>query len=143
MTPKGIKKNSNSKNTTMDQKQEQLTIEQAINQGYTHYFHEGDGFQATKILSRGIDDNEWSRGLELVSQESYNPSGIDAESLIELIADHIEDRHADDTGDDTTQVYEALMTIDPIACQSLIDVIEQKLSGLHYYRSSGIKLVKE
>lgn len=114
-----------------------LTVKEAIEQGYKHYVYSNDGFQALKEIA---DDNiDFSReDIFLVEKESYNPSGVSSKDLAELIADHLEENHCSESGDDTHQVYETIKELDFSDVEKRID---EALSLLTYYRASDIKLV--
>ena len=120
----------------------QLTYSEAIEQGYTRYIYAHGGFQTAYLLN-DAGEIQWHREIELVEKESYHPKGIDAEDIIEFIADTIESNHGNDTGDDTERVYKTLKAINPAVCQPLIDEINARLASLHYFEGSGITLVRD
>lgn len=115
---------------------EKLTIEQAIDQGYESFVYPEDGFQALKGLDYDID---FDKKPMLVEKEPYHPSGISAKDIAELIAENLEENHSSDSGDDTEQVYDAIMEINFSEVEKMID---EKLSKLYYYRQSDVELIK-
>lgn len=126
-----------------------MTVQQAIDEGYEYYLYADDEFQRLKHLTDLLlEDNaehissEWARGLELVEKEPYHPAGIDAAGLLEQIGDQLQNDHSGESGDDTSDVEDAVKDIDHAIVQPLIDAIAEKLNGLNYYRSTGIKLVR-
>lgn len=121
----------------------QLTIAQAIEQGYEKWVYAGEGFQPLNFLS-DIQDSDFQNGIILlVEKEPYQPSGINAEDLLELIAEHLNDNHASESGgDDTDEVLNNIKKIDHKILEPLIKAIDEKLDGLcHYYRATDIELL--
>jgi len=114
-----------------------LTVKEAKEQGYSGYFYNADGFQRLKSLDYP-DEIDWSRDdIYLADKESYNPGGIDAKALAELLAEHLQCNHESETGDDEDAVYDAIMEIDFTDVELRID---EALSKLHYYRGTKIRL---
>ena len=114
-----------------------LTLEQAIKEGYKSFVYPSDGFQALKDLDYDID---FDKKPMLVEKESYHPLGMTAKDIAELIAENIEENHSSDSGDDTEEVYKAIMEIDFSEVEKMID---EKLSKLNYYRQSNVELIKD
>lgn len=115
----------------------QLTVQEALEQGFTHFVYDEDGFQ--RIQDIIIDEIDFSRdNISLVQKESYHPSGLDSEQIAEMLGEAILLNHQDDTGDDTEDVYDAIMEID---FSDVSKKIDEALSHLNYYRSAGIKLI--
>jgi hypothetical protein len=53
-----------------------LTVKQALEQGYTHYVFNSDGFQSLKDIIH-ISDEYFNRDdIRVVEKEFYHPSGI-------------------------------------------------------------------
>ncbi|WDO13080.1 hypothetical protein MH928_17375 [Flavobacterium sp. WW92] len=115
----------------------ELTVKEALEQGYTKYVYDSDGFQR---LSDILDDEiDFSRNdISLVEKVGYNPAGMDSKEIAELLADHIESNHVSESGDDTNTVYDAIKELDFSEAEMKIT---ETLSSLFYYRSSGIKLI--
>lgn len=115
----------------------ELTVKEALKLGYTGYFYDSDGFQSIKELVDGEVD--FSRNdLVLADKETYNPTGMSAKDIAEYLADYIEDYHKSESGDDTLQVYHAIIGLDFTQVEKMID---SKLAELNYTRSSGIRLI--
>lgn len=113
-----------------------LTLKQAIEEGYKSFVYPADGFQALKDLDYDID---FDKKPMLVEKEHYHPSGMHAKHIAELIAENLEENHSSDSGDDTRQVYDAIMEID---FSDIEKVIDEKLSKLNYYRQSDVELIE-
>lgn len=119
----------------------QLTVKQALEQGYDKWLYANRGFQGLSDL-KSIEPYDFSKGkIELVHFEPYSPVGMSAKDIIELIADQIENDHSGESGDDTLQVWHSLKEIDEKHAQPLVDAIDAELQKLNYYKSSGIELI--
>ena len=124
-------------------KEETLTLKEALEQGYTHYCygHPSNGYQSLQDLSDITESDIKDHDIYLADKETFSPDGIDNESLKDMIADHISSQHYDDTGDDTDTVYDAIKELD---FSDVVKRIENKLSELNHYRwITEIKLVPE
>lgn len=120
---------------------QQLTVKEALKQGYTKYCFNSDGFQGLKDIDGEIDPSDFEReDIRIVNKEPYSPHGMSSKDIAELIAEHIECNHVDDSGDDTEQVYDAIKEIDFTDAENKIS---EALSKLHYYRATDIKLVAD
>ena len=114
----------------------QLTIAQAIEQGYEKWVYAGEGFQSLNFLS-DIQDSDFQNGIILlVEKEPYQPSGISAEDLLELIGEHLNENHSSESGDDTDEVLNNIKKIDHKVLEPLIKAIDDKLDGLCYYHKA-------
>ena len=116
-----------------------ITLSEAKQQGYTHFFYIGDGFQSMKELEQATE-NDVNRGIELVSKDSYQPSSMDAKSLRDMIAEDIECNHSDESGDDTGAVYDSINKMELTPFEELLKHIDAELKKLNYYKGSGIKI---
>lgn len=116
----------------------QLTVKEALDQGYEYYVYNDEGFQSLKHISDM--DMDFSReDILIIKKESYNPPGLNAKDIAELLAETIEHNHSSDSGDDTEQVYDAIIDLDFSEAERIID---EALSKLVYYRATDIKLVE-
>lgn len=119
-----------------------MTVSQAIAEGYTKYLYAGSGFQSLQLISDlEINGDEDRSDLELVNKDGYHPAGISPEDLAELVIEHIEDNHISESGDDTGEISAHLKS--DVDFEPLANHINEVLSGLTYYKSAGIKLIKD
>lgn len=117
---------------------EQLTVKEALESGYTSFVYDDDGYQSIKEIDPA--DIDWSRNdISLVAKESFSPMGLDEDILKEMIIESIWSSHYDDTGDDTDAVFDALNPLE-LDLSKVKSQIDEALSKLKYYKSSGIKL---
>lgn len=117
--------------------QKQLTVAESIAQGYTSFIYNNDGFQTIKSIEH--DDPDFTReDISLVEKEFYHPAGLDGKAIAERLADQIQDDHSWDSGDDSSDVYDAIMAID---FSDVAERIDKVLEKLKYYRSANIKLI--
>lgn len=115
----------------------ELTVKEALEQEYVYYVYNSDGYQALKDISdMEMDFNR--DDIRLVNKDSYAPCGMDSKNIAETLAEIIEESHSFDSGDDTNQVYDAIMEIDFSDAEKLIN---EALSKLKYYRAADIKLI--
>jgi hypothetical protein len=118
---------------------QKLSIKESLEQGYTKYCFTNDGFQGLRDIT-DVDESDLARDdIRLIKKESYSPSGLSSKDIAELLAEHIECNHADDSGDDTEQVYDAIKELDFSEAENKIT---EALSKLRYYRATDIKLIK-
>jgi hypothetical protein len=114
-----------------------LTLQEALEQGYTGCVYAKDGYQHIKQLAFP-DEIDWKRDdIYLVNKESYNPAGMDSKEIAETLADQIYENHYDEIGDDTDAVWDVIKAID---FSDVEERINNALSSLHYYRQSKIRL---
>jgi V8-like Glu-specific endopeptidase len=118
----------------------QLTVKEALEQGYTKFGFDGREWQSALDLQTDIDADTFSgqSGKPLLfHKEEYHP-GIDAESIKDLLADHIACNHYDETGDDTDNVEDAVRELD---FESVAEMINEKLLSTTYYKLTDIELI--
>lgn len=127
----------------MNQQQEQLTVQEALEQGYTKYIYDKSDFMIVREITDLLhDDNadEWDRPLILCNKEPESPFGISSKDIAELLADHLEDNHRGEFGGDyTNAVFDAINELDFTEAENKIS---EALSKLHYYRATNIKLIR-
>lgn len=116
----------------------ELSIKEALEQGYTKYCFNMDGFQGLKDIKDVFDEDLARSDIRLVEIEPYSPAGISSVDIAELLAEHIECNHVDESQDDTEQVYDAIKKLDFTDAENRI---AEALSKLHYYRATDIKLI--
>src|SRR4051812_9253440 len=91
---------------------QELTIKEALEQGYTCYLFTDSGFQSLQDISE-VDDEDLARpDIRLVDKEPYSPDGMSSKDIAELLADRLEDNHSSESGDDTLEVYNTIKELD-------------------------------
>jgi superfamily I DNA and RNA helicase len=116
----------------------QLTVKEALEQGYTKYIYADGGFQIVSDIEH-IDNEDFDRGdILIIEKDPYHPEGISSKDIAEMFADHLEQQHSFESGDDTAQVYEAIKELDFTEAENKIT---EALSKLDYYRATDIRLV--
>lgn len=125
----------------MKPKEQTLTLQEAISQGYTHFCfgHPSDGYQTIDRLSE-ITQLDIDQGvLYLADKNTFAPSGISHVELKEMIAEHIWINHQDNTGDDTDTIYDAIKEID---FSDVVERIDKKLNEHNTFRwITNIRLI--
>jgi len=115
---------------------QKLTVKEALEQGYVYCGQKTNDWQSLTFI-KDLDSTDFENELVLYSKESSSPT-ITADSLKDLIADHMESDWGSDTGDDTNQVYEKAITLDyaPFA-----EMINNAMSGIQSYAQTEIQLI--
>ncbi len=116
---------------------ESLTVKQALEQGYEYYVYDSDGWQSLKDISDMEMDFDRD-DLVLVNKDPQHPFGLNAKYIAETLAEIISVNYSDETGCDTDDVYDAIKDLDLSETEKTIN---EALSKINHYRSSGIKLV--
>lgn len=117
----------------------QLTVKEALEQGYESFVYDSDGYQSIKPID--IEDINWSRDdISLVEKESFSPIGLEEDILKEMIIESIWNNHYENTGDDTNAIEDSLKPLN-LDLSKIKLQIDEALSELKYYKSSGIKLI--
>lgn len=120
-----------------------LTLQEAIAQGYTQFLFKGEQFQSLSDLS-DVQDIDYEKGIELVNKEPETiTSYVDEAQIREWVAEQNECQHSDETGDDTEQVNDLLLELPLELFTPIVNAINEKLSTIGYYKSSGIELIKQ
>lgn len=120
---------------------EKLTVKEALEQGYTKCGYELAEWQTLQDVEDFLNPEEFedwgNRKMVLFSKDSYSPS-IDAETIKDLLAEHIACNHADETGDDTDNVEDSVRELD---FESVAKMINEKLSTTSYWKATDIQLI--
>lgn len=116
---------------------DKLTIPQALEQGYLFFGYKGIEYQTLNDLS-DITQEDIDRGVCLFSKEYTSPSC--EENIKEFIADHIQDQWSAETNDDTSDVYDAIMSID---LSDIASRVNKVLEDKKYYTLTDIELILE
>ncbi len=115
----------------------ELTVKEALEQGYEYYVYDSDGWQSLKDIS-DMDMN-WDRDdISLVNKDPSHPFGLDAKYIAETLAEIISINYSDESGFDGDDVYDAIKDLDLSETENKIN---ESLSKINHYRSSGIKLI--
>lgn len=119
---------------------EKLTVAEALAQGYVHCaLGNGERWQILSNISdlKPIDFEMQLYSWFIADKEAINPS-IDEESIKDLVAEHIQCNWYDESGDDTEEVYNKVMTID---FKEITNVINEKLQSYCRYELTKIQLI--
>ena len=115
----------------------QLTVKDALDQGYKYYFYDSDGWQSMKEI-KDMEMDFSKDDISLAEKEPYNPTGLNSKDIADLLADRIQDQHNSETSCDTNDIYNTIKELDFSVAEMIID---EALSKINYYCSSGIKLI--
>ena len=118
----------------------ELTIKEAIKQGYTKYGFQNREWQLVNDLSDAlteIEEDEWE-DIVLFQKKSLQPK-ISKERIAELLSDNIGDEDSDESGRDDDCVYETVKAID---FTDIAEKINKELEQHEYWTLTDIKLVR-
>ena len=119
----------------------ELTQQQAIEQGYTHFGLYDEGYQHMRDIKYFNTDSYPLTGNEcLFEKESISPV-VGAENIRELIAEDTECNWDSETSDDTNEVMNTIMDMPLDLFETLAAEINNQLQKKSYYRLSEIKLI--
>jgi len=125
----------------MENKINELSVSDAIKQGFTMYGFGGCEWQVTNDLHDDVfdevDPEDWEN-LVLFEKTSSQPS-IDSKTIAERLADLIADEDSDNCGRDDDRVYKTVMEMD---FEDVAKMINDKLSEHKYWMITDIKLTK-
>jgi len=118
----------------------QLTIKQAIDEGYTKYGFASRDWQTTQDLHDDIFDEvepeDWD-DIVLFEKESTTPS-ISAKEIAELLSDYIGDNDSEECMREDEQIYDAVKAID---FTDISEKINKAMESHKYWMLTDIKLV--
>lgn len=117
---------------------EQLTVKEALEQGYEKFVYNSDGFQSLKDIAN-VENIDFEReDIRIVGLDAQHPSGISSKDLAELVAEQLQCQYNDDVSNDTDSVYDAIKELD---FSDMENKISEALNGINYYSATNIKLV--
>lgn len=122
----------------------QLTVKEAIEQGYESYFYNSDGWQGMKYLNDILLDPtsiDWGRDdIYICSKEATQSISLSEGELKDLLVDHFECQYYDVTHDDDSlnTINDAFGKLD---LKPFEDAIEKVLEDISSYTSTDIKLI--
>lgn len=115
----------------------QLTVKQALEQGYTLCGQDKGEFSIlNNIGDMGHIDDFYDNTV--IAEKEGISCGTDPESLKEHVAEYFENMWADETGDDRAMVYDAIMEMD---FSEITDKISEQINHIKSYKLTTIKLV--
>jgi hypothetical protein len=121
--------------------QQKLTVKEALEQGYTKCGEELQEWQSLYEVSDFSNPAEfeehYNRKMVLFSKDAYHPS-IDADTIKDLLAEHIACNHADESGDDTENVEDSVRELD---FEATAKMINDKLQSVDYWKATDIELI--
>ena|SRR3990167_4950571 len=105
-----------------------LTKQEALKEGYTLCGYSGEEYQ-TLIKIADVNEEDFKIGEICIAEKEGEHPVTDAKTIREMIADIMESQWGNDTGDDTEDVYNAIMKLDFTATANLInDALKDKTS---------------
>lgn len=120
---------------------EQITLKEAIEQGYTKYGFTEREWQSTNDIHDGVFqevDEEYWDSLVLFDKQSEQPS-ITSKQISDLLADSIGEQDACESGREDDAVYEAVNSVN---YTEIAKTVNEALKPCEYWRLTDIKLVQ-
>lgn len=115
-----------------------ITVAEAIEQGYVYFATDKGEFQHLNSIE-GITDADFEYGPQLVAdKEPYHVPCISPEEIAETLADIVSQQNADETGDDTDDVYDIVKALDYSAMAATIN---EAIKHKKYYKLTNIELI--
>lgn len=120
---------------------EQLTVKEAIEQGYTHYGYDNGGFQHLSTLEdispADLEESEWRGGHPVLAQKEPFFMSISADDVRDNVTDHICDQ--EEYMDDSGTIEDALKEMD--IWEGFAAKINDTLKKHPYWYLTEIKLI--
>lgn len=128
---------------TQNETPQQLTVKEALEQGYESYFYNSEGWQRMRYIGdieKDPDSIDWKRDDIFIVEKTPRQAIFMSEGeLKDLIVDHFEGQYHDVTSsDDYNTVTDAFSDMDFKPFEIAIEKILEELSTYH---STDIKLV--
>ena len=117
----------------------QLTVEQAIAEGFEYAGHKDVGWQNYVEISDMHEQDLKDDSYYLVSKEKDHPS-ISAEMIKDLITDDVDCRFCDETGCDDSTVSDALHDVD---FSAIAKEVNEALSVIWSSKITDIQLINK
>lgn len=120
--------------------EKKMTVQQALSEGYSKAIVFNEHSEGMVLNIDEIDFSEKrQRNIVLASKDPSNPMGLTSEEIAELLGEHIDLAHYDETGHDTEdEVIEAIKAID---FTDASNKIKEALSGIFFYWATDIVLI--
>lgn len=119
----------------------ELTLKEAIKEGYTKYGYADQEEQYARNLHEGlfkeVREEDW-KYLVLFDKSTYYPS-TSADELSTLISDYIGDNDSEECQRENEDVYNTVAGIDYTA---IVETINKALQEHGYFELTDIKLVR-
>ena len=116
----------------------ELTVKEAIREGYTHYGIDGRDWQTVEDLG-DIEDNDFEEWDLILFEKKSNCTSISNNELSDLLSDYIGEQDSENSGRDDDQVYDEIKNID---YTEIVNTINKSLEKYKYWSSTNIKLIK-
>lgn len=118
---------------------EQLTVKEALEQGYENYFIPSNGWQGVNNIADITPDVFLKEDIYLCNKEPQIPSSLSADIIAEMIAERAESDYEDETGsDDASNIYEGVLALNYF---DIAQKIKEEMANHGYYKQSKIQLV--
>jgi len=112
-----------------------LTIEEALEQGYTMCIY--GGYSNALDLIEDAKDIDFTREPYFLEPTMSHPGGLSSKEIAEMMAEQLQLNYSELVDDDET-VYNIIKELD---FKDMEDKITEALSKVNYYPSTNIKLI--
>jgi hypothetical protein len=119
----------------------QLSVKEALEQGYTHFGYEGMEYQPLNAIE-DFSAEDISKTPLLFTKEFTVPS-IDVETIKELIGDYLWNQWVDETlDDDAVALHREVKEMPDVLFEPIESAVNEEMAKYHkYYRLTDIKLI--
>lgn len=120
--------------------QKRLTLDEAIEQGYTHYLDENNAVRPLDDIDPEDEYEEFPEGSELMKPGIIQTINVKPEYIQGLIADLLSERAAEEVDDQLVdKIYDHLMMMD---CTGIAAQINEYCSKFKHYEIANAILVR-
>lgn len=121
---------------------EQLTVKEALEQGYEHFGHSNE---SGWICMHDIKDSMpiKFRGTERLFNKELEPAfQVTSDMVKDILIDRLSNDWDSESGDDTGEMYDFLYDIPVEKFNEIVVVLNEAMANKHSYKLTKIKLVE-
>lgn len=121
---------------------EELTVKQALEQGYTHYGFKDREWQSVSKLHDNVfeelDEHEYEEVV--LFEKSFNVLHTSEQDVSEIIAESVSYNYSQECASDEDNVYSDIIDLD---FSGIVKQINDKMKDHKYWMITDIKLVRD
>jgi hypothetical protein len=121
----------------LNHKRMKLTIKEALEQGYTKCGYDSTEWQSLMEIEE-MNPVDFEQQKIVLADKQSNYSSVDQDDVRGSLADIISYRRSDETNDDTSNVYDTIMSLD---FTSTVTQINEALKAHPYWFMTKIELI--
>lgn len=119
----------------------ELTVKEAIKQGYKYYGISGLDHQSCQSLDENIFEevDDYNHDNIVLFDKKFVVTSVSEEEIKEMVSDHVSVKHSEECYSDDDRIYNAISSLD---FSEIINNINKKLEEHKYYFLTDIKIIK-